>query len=961
MEWERVVAVTGAGGAGSGYLLGPDLVLTSAHVVAADGGVRVFRPAREGRFTGDVIWCGTPHGRDDAALVRIDDPGWQPPRVGPVVWGRSVTHRPGIACESWGVPDVVQRGGRPVEVLQPTGVLNPGDRMVSDRYVMNLDGAPPVPTVEGRSPWGGMSGAAMFCHGLLTGVIATDPAGRGHAVLEAVPAYVLLADPAFVAAVSAYLGPAGVRCEAVELQPLAAGPLPGRAERAVASPAGLLAARRAVVPFHGREDVLTELHTWATLAGLGVVLLHGAGGQGKTRLALEFTEQLTGLGWAVLWLRPDTQAQELAVLAHTVAPVVVVVDYAESRTAQLTALADVLARRQGDAAVKVLLLARTASGWWEELTATGDAARDFVDASHVHRLTQLDPSAAQRAAAYQVAVTALAEAVGQIPGLTHLDWPAIAAELAGKPGQRVEQASTVLAVQMTALADLLDTAPTTHAAVPLTGGGRGPEDRVLDHERGYWRSTATAQALLPALGLDTLTDIVAATVVLGPGTVEQVDGVLVRVPELADQPLVRRNQVRSWLTQLYPPGADGVFEGLVPDRVAERLIGRLILDTTRPCVIDALLGQIREDEAERVVTVCTRAAAHAALGVGVGERVTEWCLRNTDTLLPTAAAVATQVETPAPLLRAIERVTADSAIATSVLERLIDGFPERSQVLASAAAEISIVLVQRHRQAITEDPSLDDSRLATGLNNLSNRLGDLGRWEEGLAAIIEAVEIRQRLAQQRPEVFLPDLAMSLNNLAIRLGEAGRREEALAAITEAVEIRQRLAQQRLEAFLPDLATSLNNLAIRLGELGRQEEGLAAIIEAVEIRQRLAQQRPEVFLPDLAMSLNNLAIRLGEAGRREEALAAVTEAVQVYRQLAQQRPDAFLPNLATSLNNLAIQLGESGRREEALVAVTEAAEILRRLAEQRPDAHRPQLELSEQVLAWLTNNSTTSPAD
>lgn len=32
MNWDRVFAVTGAGGAGSGYLVAPDLVLTSGHV-----------------------------------------------------------------------------------------------------------------------------------------------------------------------------------------------------------------------------------------------------------------------------------------------------------------------------------------------------------------------------------------------------------------------------------------------------------------------------------------------------------------------------------------------------------------------------------------------------------------------------------------------------------------------------------------------------------------------------------------------------------------------------------------------------------------------------------------------------------------------------------------------------------------------------------------------------------------
>ncbi|MER5466380.1 tetratricopeptide repeat protein, partial [Streptomyces sp. NPDC002668] len=37
--------------------------------------------------------------------------------------------------------------------------------------------------------------------------------------------------------------------------------------------------------------------------------------------------------------------------------------------------------------------------------------------------------------------------------------------------------------------------------------------------------------------------------------------------------------------------------------------------------------------------------------------------------------------------------------------------------------------------------------------------------------------------------FQRDLAMSLNNLSVRLGELGRREEALAAINEALHIRR----------------------------------------------------------------------------------------------------------------------------------------------------------------------------
>ena len=51
-----------------------------------------------------------------------------------------------------------------------------------------------------------------------------------------------------------------------------------------------------------------------------------------------------------------------------------------------------------------------------------------------------------------------------------------------------------------------------------------------------------------------------------------------------------------------------------------------------------------------------------------------------------------------------------------------------------------------------------------------------------------AVEIRRRLAEAEPAAYLPDLAMSLNNLSLRLGELGRTEEGLAAVSEAVEVR-----------------------------------------------------------------------------------------------------------------------------------------------------------------------------
>ncbi|GGQ29339.1 hypothetical protein [Streptosporangium pseudovulgare] len=127
MQVQRVVGVTGSGGRGSGYVVAPRLVLTSAHVTGPAGAaVRIFHPGRAGVFGGAVVWAGTPGGRDDAALVAVDDPAWEPPEGGVVRWGRTITYRPGIRCESWGLPSFAQREDRPAELWQPAGALNPG-------------------------------------------------------------------------------------------------------------------------------------------------------------------------------------------------------------------------------------------------------------------------------------------------------------------------------------------------------------------------------------------------------------------------------------------------------------------------------------------------------------------------------------------------------------------------------------------------------------------------------------------------------------------------------------------------------------------------------------------------------------------------------------------------------------------------------------------------------------------
>ncbi|WP_406506357.1 tetratricopeptide repeat protein [Streptomyces sp. NBC_01602] len=924
MNWDKVVAVTGSHGPGSGYLVGPRLVLTSGHVGRAEGrAVTVFRPGRPGEFAGTVVWCGTPGGRDDAALVLLDDPHWVPTGEA-APWGRTVTHRTGISCACWGVPNLVQRPDRPVEVSQLSGRLNAGDQMVGDRYVMQLDSHPP----DGPSPWGGLSGAAVFCGDLLTSVIAADPAGRAHAALEAVPAYMLLRDPQFRARLAEHDG--SPLCWGVELRELG-DPLPGGA-RAV-TPAGLLTARRAVVPFLGRDEELEELLAWAALPSTGVWLLHGPGGQGKTRLAQQFGEWLAEDGWAVVWPRATAASEQLSVITDVVVPTLVVVDYAEGRVHQLAALLSALAHR--GRRVKVLLLARTVGDWWQELAASGDAVADLTDTAVVRRLPLLEPNDVDL---YTVAVDAYAAALRDLPGGPDADWGAAATRLGRAERRSAPEDRTVLAVQMTVLADLLDaTHPTDE---PPHGAPRGPEDRVLDHERRHWQSLARAHGLLPGLSLPTLIDTIAAAALLGAPERQAVDAFLTRVPGLCDQPRDRLDAVRAWLTGLYP-AADRhtAFGCLQPDRLAERLVGRLVLDRDRRRLVETLIPDIGYEEATSLLTVCARAAAHRALGPGVADTLTRWCVDHARTLAAPAVAVATRVESPAPLLTALARVAHESD-DVELLRVLGNALPVSTEVLSGVALDLAEALVPRYQQAAADDPERYTVALAMALLGLSDRRGDAGHHQEALEAVTEGVDLLRRTALSPTVPARAELALGLNRLANRLRDTGRHLEALEAVTEATDILRDLTAQAPELYALDLAGSLNTLSACLATLRRHEDSLAALAEAVDLLRGLAEEEPGC-LPALADALHNLANRYSRLGLHEDAPVPISESVDIRRALADLYPDAHVPGLAIGLNTLAIVLGDVGQHEEALAATTEAERLFRALSESRPGVHENDL--------------------
>ncbi|MCY7340624.1 MAG: trypsin-like peptidase domain-containing protein [Pseudonocardia sp.] len=760
---------------GSGYLLGGRLVLTAAHVVCRAGRVSAtvqVRAESGGLLAAEVAWHRF-EGDVDVALLVVTDPGWpEPVWRHPVRWGRLVTTRAGQRCEAIGFPAVVARPQRR-DTHHAVGVINPGALVKAGLYAVEVTNPPAGPDADG-SRWQGMSGAVLLCDGLLVGIVTVDPAGFDSRRLVTVPVTAVTADPRFAALVAAHTGAVPI-VEPVELA--------GLVEPVAApdSPAGLLRAEVADTPFRPRPE-LAALQQWCQESEWSATrLVVGAGGQGKTRLARHLAAALAGEGWATVVLSERAGTDDIAVLSEVAVSTLVIVDYAEGRTHQLDAL--VVAMARAEAKVRLLLLARTAGAWRTERIDPTPHLAMLGDDRIVLELGPVDPTPEGRAQAWEQAVVALAPRLGGLDGYRDIDWTALAATL-GAPRLDGERYRTILAVQMHALAELLQ------AGDPVSAGG-GPQEVLLAHESRYWSRVADRFGI--TLTAPTRRCLVATATLWGAVGTHDARRVLAVTLPGADPDAL--SNTADWLATLYQD-RERYWSGLQPDPLAEYLIGTVLGPNGRcPTLVTDTITAVSPGQLEHGLTLLGRAhPQHPHLTQTIAHAVLD------GTAGTAAITVAPRLEDPRPLLAAVDRLIDTADVAT--LRVLGDTLPRHSMLLATTSVKVTAALVGLLREATEADR----------------------------------------------DAYLPDLAMSVNNLAIRLGEAGRRVEGLAAAQEAVDLRRELVELNRDAYLPDLAGSVNNLAADLGEAGRREQALTLATEASEYYHELARTDPEVFGPN-----------------------------------------------------------------------------------------------------------------
>jgi tetratricopeptide (TPR) repeat protein len=690
---------------------------------------------------------------------------------------------------------------------------------------------------------------------------------------------------------------------------------------ASAPPSFLLRPQLRAVPLVGREDLLADLEDWTTQPDdLGVRVVTGAGGQGKSRLATELVGRLTGEGWEAGFLRAGVSADVLSRARTGDRPLLLVVDYAETRTSEVEQLLEELMDGGPEPVARVLLLARSAGDWWTNLSASNPRLEYVLETAREVRLDGAGAQAAGSDEIYRLATAAFRERLGLPVGTPPTLRTAGTAEL------------TPLDLHLEALATVLGES----GGGEVHGPASSPVQRVLNHERRYWRKAADGAGLGTYDGVD-LDRALAAASLCGADTEDQAVAVLSRVEGLAHHgDLVRLARL---IRRLYP-STDWYWGFLRPDLLAEELIGQVAAGSGYPhesrTFPAALLEQASVEQRLRALTMLARAAPQRDhVRSLVADLIRASPVRWADAAVAVAHRAADPSSVVLPLQEALEAESGNVEFVLHLLEQI----PDETVALADLAATASAYALgysQKEAESQSDVPRLLDA--------LSNRLSDIGRSTEAAAAVAEAVEQYRHLAEVSPGTFLSDLARSLNNLSNRLSEVGRAEEALPPMLECVQLYRQLLEDDPEEYRLPLAVALGNLANRLADTGRLDEAREAVTESVDRHRSLVEESSERFAPGLASALNNqglVLLQLGDGGR---ALGSAEEAVAGRRDLAMLAPDTFTPNLARALSNLAVLRHAGGDHVGAEEAAEEAVALHRRLCVSARDTYLPELATS-----------------
>jgi hypothetical protein len=350
-----------------------------------------------------------------------------------------------------------------------------------------------------------------------------------------------------------------------------------------------------VVTFIGRPE-LTRLRQWCTDPDEPLLaLVTGAGGVGKTRLALKLAGELQESGWLCRIVRDGGEASVAgAALATGKRHVLLIVDYAETRPDLTALLRSATSATTG--ALRVMLLARSEGEWWAQLEASNDSdVRILTSTARRMPVSAAVGQATGEAEQVRRAIPEFARVLG-VPVLVKAD-----VTVPSKP-------TPILVLHTAALMAVLEARDHPGEQTVKVIADQRVLAGLLARERAFWLNSAKVAGLTGPGGLDSESSAQAVAIACLIPVSDEAEAAraLRKVPGLDQSPATR--QLARWLRQLYPASPPRWWGSLQPDLLAEQhATGQL---AASPELAAAALRGLTQDQAREALTVLARASAH---------------------------------------------------------------------------------------------------------------------------------------------------------------------------------------------------------------------------------------------------------------------------------------------------------------------------------------------------------------
>lgn len=706
-------------------------------------------------------------------------------------------------------------------------------------------------------------------------------------------------------------------------------------------PTALVVADYGIIPYDDSRGLKADLLGWAldnSNAGPAGRLYAAAGGYGKTRLALEAVTILREEhGWRT-GLLPRAALEKTDIHGEQDADArlkrffdsrgdkgaLLVLDYAEGRTAQIERVTKAALASKGSP-IRIMLLARGAGEWWEELHKESREIQLVYDQTPVAAIAG-DIAPERRETFFNAAANAFAK---QLTAAQSSDDLLLSADWEAKPISAKRLAAPEVGSPLSLAFEAF-----------LHVRGVDPEDSPLAEmareERRHWARALKIKASDVARIGDPRVEAVnrcAAVLTLIQGTEPasrpETDNARDKVLQvgLKDAFPPANNaenakfyaDTRSAIERLYRR-SDQTGESLrpvLPDILGERIVGEALKSTP------ALLPSIFEHLFESAVTTFT-----------VLNRITKPTIEG-----PGLHGMTEIVE---PVLSATV-----SALEKERFVQLLSPLLQASMIepggIHNAAAQ-ALELLHEPLRAVAAGSVLETaSKLGISAGTTPLRLRRLMEIAARLSQsesldIIFASMLRQKGVETEDSKH--DFSLVALRASSQLYQVGRTSEALVAAQKAVAMLDELSQANQQQYDLSLAGALNNLSVIQAELGKLDHAINAAQRAIECYERVGTSLNDKHRSDFSMLLTNQATYLLRKSRLGEAREASLRSVQLLRSLADHDPSFHEP-LATSLMNLASILLMSGEIQMARSAASDMLELVEGLHSDDPDAHLPML--------------------